>query len=152
MHSTDYDDTYPTCDDTYCTLCIYHDDLEPEKVNRLLGLDHTWSCKKGDPIFPKEPDKARRKTGAWLFRTEGIVNSKDSRRHVDWPLDTVEDKAETLAKMMEQGYSVRISCYWSSLHGHGGPTVSVVESKRLGRLGIELDFDVYFSFDEYEEA
>ena len=150
--SSKYDDSYPTCAETYATLCIYHEDLEPDRINRLLGLKYTWACKKGDPISLKEPDRAKRKVGAWLLRTEGILDSKDSRRHIDWLIDQIDEKAEILSEMIEQGYSIRISCYWVSKHGHGGPWVSVSECERLARLRIELDFDVYFSCEEDEES
>lgn len=38
-----------------------------------------------------------------------------------------------------------ISVYWDSEAGHGGPTLPPALLQRLGNLGIELWFDIYFS-------
>ncbi len=35
--------------------------------------------------------------------------------------------------------------YWSSLFGHGGPSLSAAQARALGDLDIDIDFDVYFS-------
>ena len=152
VNSLDYDDAYPTCEENYATLGIYHEDLDPENINKLLDLTYSWSCRKGDPIWNIHPEKGKRKLGTWLLRTEGIIDSKDCRRHIDWLLDQIEDKAEVLEKLRQSGYRIDVGCYWVSKHGQGGPTVSPAQSNRLARLKIELGFDVYFAFDEDEEC
>jgi len=42
--------------------------------------------------------------------------------------------------------------YWISKQGHGGPTISPAQSKRLAELDLELFFDFYGPFDESEDA
>ena len=71
-----------------------------------------------------------------------MIDSKDSRRHVDWLLDRVEIKADVISQLQQKGYSIRISCMWDSKHGHGGPTVSVEECERLAQIG-NGDIDHY---------
>ncbi|MHB8966988.1 MAG: DUF4279 domain-containing protein [Thermoleophilia bacterium] len=143
-----YDDSYETCAETYATLCIYHEDLDPEEINLILGLESSWSCRKGDPVSKKEPDRSQHRQGAWLLSTEGRIDSKDSRRHIVWLLGQVENKSEILTDLQNNSYEMRISCFWVSKHGHGGPIVSTEECERLSRLGIELYFDFYSGDDE----
>jgi len=143
-----YDDQYSTCDTTYATLRIFHEDLMPTEIDKLLGVQSTSSHKRGDIISPKHPNKGLRKQGGWFLESEGHVDSKDSRRHIDWLLDQVESKATTLQKLRSQGFKIDIDCYWTSANGHGGPTISPEQSKRLAGLEIELWFDVYFMGDD----
>ena len=42
----------------------------------------------------------------------------------------------------------QISCFWGSRCGHGGPTLSARQTRRLADLELELWFDVYFEGDE----
>ncbi len=143
-----YDDQYSTCDSTYATLRIFHESLVPDDINDLLGVSATSSQQRGDPISSKRPEKGERKVGGWFLESEGKVDSKDSRRHIDWLLDQVEGKGTVLEELRIKGYKIDISCYWDSASGHGGPTVSPAQSKQLADLGIELWFDVYFSGEE----
>lgn len=147
----EYDDSYPTCAETYATLCIYHEDLDPEEINRLLDIDFTWSCRKGDPVSERESERAKRKRGSWLLRTEGKIESKDSRRHIDWLLDRIEDKSKNIIDLQQKGYEISIGCYWAASHGEGGPTVSPEQSQRLANLNIELTFE-FADYADCEES
>jgi hypothetical protein len=62
---------------------------------------------------------------------------------VDWILGLHPGKDEALRRLQQQGHRMDIFCYWLSAEGHGGPTVSPTIMRRLGKLGIELGFDVY---------
>ncbi len=143
-----YNDQYSTCNSTYATLRLFHVDLQPKEIDSFLGINATSSHKCGDPISHKFSEKGKRKQGGWFLESEGRVESKDTRRHIDWLLDQIENKTTILKELQAKGYKIDISCYWDSANGHGGPTVSPAQSRRLADLGVELWFDVYFSGEE----
>jgi len=143
-----YNDQYATCRSTYATLRILHEDLDPDEISRLLGVTPSSSHRKSDPLSPRFPEKGRRKVGAWLLKSEGQVDSRDSRRHVDWLIDRLDGKAVVVRNLQSVGHTIDISCYWLSASGHGGPSVPPEQARRLADLGIELWFDVYFAGEE----
>jgi hypothetical protein len=71
------------------------------------------------------------------------VNSKDTRRHVDWILDQLLPKRdEILSLLQEPGCRMDIFCYWLS-KGSGGPILSPFQMAKLVQLDLEIGFDVY---------
>jgi hypothetical protein len=135
----EYSDDYPTCKAIYASLLIYHEDLDPEHISRRLSLTPSAAFVKGHSIGTTE--SAPR--GGWFLSTKGVVTSKDARRHVDWLLDRLEGRESELAVLRERGYEMSISCYWLSVEGHGGPTLSPPQMRRLSALELEIWFDMY---------
>jgi hypothetical protein len=121
-----YDDEYPTCARTYATLSIAN--IALDEVTKSLGIDTR---------------RASAKQKAWLLPTKDVVQSKDFRRHLDWLLDFVDKHRSQVRDLIARGAMIKISCYWLSASGHGGPMVSAAECQRLGDIGIGLDFDFY---------
>jgi len=143
--SATYNHDYATCVDTYATLCIYHDDLNPDAITKALGLEPSSSHRRGDVRNPKRPIPHR--TGAWLLSTEGAVTSRDVRFHIDWLLERLQSKQTALSRLKTDGYQLVISCYWLSARGHGGPMIDPEAMRSIGELGLQLSFDVYFHGD-----
>jgi Domain of unknown function (DUF4279) len=140
-----YDDEYATCEETYATLCLYRDDLNPETVTRELGLQptDTQTCNKARTSGTETEVLA---TGnGWFLESRDFVQSRDLRRHVDWVLDQVEPQAKALKRLKEGNYKAVISCFWVSAHWHGGPMLCPAQVSRLAALGLEVWFDFYFS-------
>ncbi len=134
-----YNDLYPTCEETYATLRIYPDALDPDEVTERLGVTPTKVQRVGDKRGSYTCD-----LNGWFLCSNGQVHSRDSRRHIDWILDQVESCAEELENIRKSGGRADISCSWLSASGHGGPTVSPHQSNRLAALGLDCWFDVYF--------
>lgn len=142
MKSSDqveYDDNYPTCKATYASFLLYHEDLEPDEVSRRLSLAPSAAFVKG----PAGSAGSRAPRGGWILSSKSTVDSKDTRRHVDWLLDRLEGRGSELAALRESGYEMSISCYWRSVEGHGGPTLSPPQMRRLLALELEIWFDMY---------
>lgn len=135
----EFDDEYPTCEETYATLRVFSDQLNPDEIAQLLGLEATDSFARGQPFGP---GRVRRNSG-WFLSTRNRVVSRDSRRHLAWLLDSLRLKAAPLKKLRETGAEIDISCYYLS-SGQGGPTMSAVQMAELGSLGLDLWWDVYF--------
>ena len=143
-HHTDYDDSYATCVDTHSTLRVFSDDLAPEEMTSLLQIEPTESFRKGDA---HSQDKLRRRANGWFFSTQKICDSKDTRRHIDAILSKLEGKQDAVGNMRRQGCRFDITSYWVST-GQGGPWLMPQQMLTLGRLGIGVWWDVYFSGED----
>ena len=140
-HHTDYDDSYATCVETYSTLRVLSDDVVPAEVTRVLQVEPTDSFQKGDT---HSRGKLRRKTNGWFYSTQKLCDSRDTRRHIDMILTALEGKEEAVASMQRQGCEFDITSYWVST-GQGGPWLMPQQMLKLGRLGLEVWWDIYFS-------
>jgi uncharacterized protein DUF4279 len=149
---SDYDDEYATCAETFVTLRILHPDLDPCVITAELGIEPSEAQKAGGVRRVGTGQPAAGGIGRWLLSSSGAVESRDVRRHLDWLLDRLEPKAEVLASLQSRGFRVDVPCYWLSATGQGGPTLSAASMARLGSLGLDVWFDVYFFDDGAPEA
>ena len=144
----EYDDEYATCARTYATLCVYPPaEVDPAEVTARLGLEPTSSQRRGElrpPPSRRAPPRAW-SCSAWFLTSDGAIESRDGRCHVDWLLDRVGHRALTLAELRTVGCETLLSCYWVSASGHGGPMLSPEQLGRLAECGLEVWFDVYFT-------
>jgi len=140
--STPYDDDYATCVKTFVWLRVMSESLEPDKVTIAIGIQPTRTQFRG-AVSLNAALKRPAKYSGWFLESTGHVNSRDTRRHLDWLLDKLQGKETYLAQLRDQGNLVDICCRWDS-QGQGGPTLDSVHLVRLGALGIEFWFDVYF--------
>ena len=128
------DEEHGPCLKTFATLCVYLPAGMPtETVSEALALAPS-SIQEGSGPLPR----------AWFLSTEGQVDSRDVRRHIDWILDRVAPSAQGLGGLQQQGARADIFCYWLSRNGHGGPTLSPRQTSALGMLQLDCGFDVYF--------
>lgn len=138
---TEYDDNYPTCIETYATLRVFGEAVELDDVSRMLASTPTRTQRKGQPL--REGAKTSAKLSGWFLETRAVIQSKDSRRHLDSLLDILKPKVLEIQEMQARGMEIDICCFWLSV-GQGGPTIGPEQSKVLGALGIEVWFDIYF--------
>ena len=136
-----YNDDYETCNETYVTLRLYSDSLFPQEITNFLGIEPSETIEKGieTNILTNEVINHN----AWFLTSENIINSKDSRRHIDYIADKLLPIREKLKILTSQGTQIDICCFWFSENGQGGPTLSPPQLSKLGELGIELWFDIY---------
>jgi Domain of unknown function (DUF4279) len=142
-----YDDDYPTCEETHATLRIYPGDIEPQTITERLRIEPSHWQRCGE-VPSGTKSKRPAKINGWFLGSKGHIQSRDSRRHIDWILDQIFPKAGAIHALQELGCRIDISCYWISKDGHGGPTISPSQMKRLGELNIELWFDIYGPYDD----
>lgn len=131
---------FPSCTRTYATLCIYHDSADPQKVTDSLQILPDRTQKVGELI-------RRGKTATvsgWFLGTKDIVKSKDMRAHIKWILNKLKVKKKELRKLSRLGYTMRISVFWESASGNGGPILDHEFIKLLSEFPLELDFDIWF--------
>src|SRR5689334_276822 len=107
----EYDDDYATCEKTYAGLRIFHGELDPDAVTRDLGIKPTNAFRKGEPMRPGARRSAIAKQGGWFLDTEGVVSSRDIRRHLDWLIDRLEPKRQVIEALQAAGYRMDVFCY-----------------------------------------
>lgn len=142
--TTEYIDDYPSCDYTDAAFRITGDDLDPEEISRQLGIEPSHSHRKGEPHIGRSGYDYEKpwSTGVWLVSSEDVVKSLDLRRHLDWVIGLVRDKADVLAAYRQRGFATDVLCYWVGGWILGiGPTISPDQMRALAALGLELIVD-----------
>jgi len=145
-----YDDECMSCKKTYSTLRLFSDTLTPARISSALGLEPTQSLVKGEPISAHVP-RARTQHG-WLLCTEHRVFSRDTRRHIDWLLEGLGSRPESLALLRSDEVSADIFTYWVSARGQGGPILSPPQLTKLAHFGLECIFDIYSAPNDEEQT
>jgi hypothetical protein len=135
----DYDDGYPTCAETYVTLCMYPQEMDPREISKKLGVEPSSIQIRGETRLGGQAAPIN----AWFLSSKGKVKSKDSRRHLDWILNQVVGKEKVLRAFFKKGTRANLSCFWRTKQGHGGPIQSPVQMGKIGKLGLELWYDFY---------
>ena len=143
----EYDDYYPTCKATSAAFRIMHPELEPDIISQQLALTPSWTWRKGT-VRGRRQVPAR--SGIWGFDTDGVITSRDLRRHLDWLLDHLDPHAAVLAELRAEGYQMDIFCLWCRLGGTGGPMLSPRNMARLAALGLTIGFE-FCAEDEDED-
>jgi len=138
--ATEYNDSFPTCVETFSTLRVFSDDMGPNEITEFLQIHPTKAFQKGDS---HNKGKLKRKANGWLYCTKNLSSSKDSRRHIDLILEALDGKADAVRKLHQKGCKIDITTYWLSV-GQGGPWLMPKQMLKLGALGIELWWDIYF--------
>lgn len=142
---TDYDNEYPSCLETRCELRVYPGNMHPDEVTRLLNIEPTQVNEAGKIIVNSLGRRRVVRNNGWFLSSEGSVDSKDLRRHLDWLLAKLHPSASALAYLQNMpGVTMTIDCVWWSASGHGGPTLWPEQMKIMAELGLECGFDVYF--------
>lgn len=134
------------------TLCIYHEDLDPELLTRRLGVAPTTSFRRGfqHPPHPRQrgPLSPPTRHGAWLLRVSEPPPKQveDQLRRL---LMLLAVEPEVWASVVAE-HRVRISI---GLHMSAWNRGFALSSRILGevaKLGVELDFGIYVYYDDDE--
>lgn len=133
----EYKDDYAACERTYATIRIYPRDMTPDEVSGILRLKPTKITLAGK--------EGRRSVNGWFLSSEGEIDSRDSRRHVDYILDRVESSSRGICGLQKLRAKIDICCFWVSSTGNGGPVISPKQMARLVRLNIDIWWDVWIS-------
>ena len=142
-----YNDEYSTCAYTHAWLRVMSEDLDPSYITKVLNIEPNKYHRKGD--IRSKKTKKEHITSGWFKSTKGILDSWDARRHIDYILEKIQGKENEIALFKEKGYLVDLCVRWDSNNGHGGPTLSPSQLIGLGKLDIEVWFDIYFAGDDF---
>ena len=143
--TTPIDNSYPSCDRTCAELRIYPTAISAAAVSSLLGLLPSELGEQGEVRQTSRGTTRTIKKTHWILSSEPCIVSKDLRVHLDWLLDLIEPKVDVLEELASMsGTKISIGCIWWSAMGHGGPTFWPEQLLRLGKLGVEVGFDIQF--------
>jgi hypothetical protein len=75
-------DDYPTCEETYVTLRVYHDVADPASVSAALQLEPSKIQRVGES-FERRGITRSHKLSGWFLCSKGRVESYDTVNHLD---------------------------------------------------------------------
>lgn len=125
-------------DSSSASLCFYAEDLDPDEITKILGVNATRSIKRGDR---RNSVAKPYKKGAWIYRVEGNAPSGPNEHLINL-LNSFSVKTE-IWEQLRKKYECRISI---GIHIYGwnrGFTLSPKALTQVNNTGIELDFDIY---------
>jgi hypothetical protein len=123
--------------------------MSPSRVTELLGVTPTSVTISGEGGISGAWSVRLGKSNVWVLSSEGLVASKDLRRHVDWILDTIYPSKSVLFRLQNMpDVKMDVSCVWWSRYGDGGPTLWPEQMSRLSELNLEISIACAFYGDE----
>jgi hypothetical protein len=128
-----------SCLETYATLRIFSDDLHPDRITEILGVQAT------DPA-PRDLERKyrpRREHHMWRWRSRTSVDSKNNLDHVASITALLSGKRSSLDELRSLGCEIDIINYWVS-SGDGGPGLDHASIAALNDLGLSISWDIYF--------
>lgn len=144
LFRTDVNSTYETCAECHATLSIYPGEMSPHEVGTLLGLRPTLQYAKGEDALSPWGKTFKVPLSSWLLSSQGNVDSKDLREHVQWLLDILRPVASGLESLRKiPGLDMHILCTWISRYGDGGPYLWPEQLQCMADLGLPCHFDFY---------
>ncbi len=140
---TPTNDNYETCDKTHVVLRVYSGRLHPSRVTELLGISPTKHVAAGEPGRVNSLGRAPvGKLNGWFLSSEGNVESKDTRRHLDWLIAKLQHSRDAIHRLQARpDIRMSVNCIWWSRHGDGGPTLWPEQMRALADLNLECSFD-----------
>lgn len=118
-------------------------DLEPQEVSRLLELEPTISHKRGDDRTGKAAKSSSEYSeGLWAWGPS-LAEIEPLAEHVRALVDVLEPKIAVLQHLRNLGLRMDIFIGIFGSDNNFGFTMSPELLEKLGRLDIDLDFDVY---------
>jgi hypothetical protein len=88
-------DGNPNCAETFASLQLFGDDLVPEEIGRLLGVQATESAPRGTRTVVPSGKTRIAPTGRWILETRGHISFTEAEHHVKWLLDHLDVAALT---------------------------------------------------------
>lgn len=136
----------PKPEDTRASLCIYKDELVPDKISELLDLKPTIAQTRGGQKFHSNNDECCKSAnvGGWVLSTHESVKNLNPQHHIQWLVDMISNRHSVIHKLQEEGYRIEIWVYWLATCSNASPTLSPELMRKLANLRIPIVFDVYF--------
>ena len=121
---------------------IGDDNLEPDKITKMLGVKPSYSHRKNDIIGTAV--NARYPSGQWRIESP-LPSRSEISDHLTAILDIVEPKHNQIKRLLKQGYliDIAVGCIYGSNKQSESFTLPSSLVQRLGKLGVEINFNIY---------
>lgn len=129
------------------TLRFVGDHLDPAMISCALGLQPTFSVRKGEAYRHGRRDREHiGTTGVWTLSSDVSVRSDRLQEHLDFIADLLlaqPGRLEAAAKIVEgSGIRVDVFCFWSG-PPESEPTIPDSFRRLVAQIGGEVDTDFY---------
>ncbi len=129
-------DEYSSCERTYVTLSFYHEKLHSDEVSKILIIKPTRTTEKNE--------LRKINKNAWFFSTQETVESRDVRKHLRFLFGILKNKENEFNFLRNEGWIIRIYCFWESTEGNGGPILDCKTMELLSMFKLDIHFDVWW--------
>lgn len=139
---------YDNCKIANITFGIRAQDLSPDYISQILGIEASHSFSRGD-YFNTSSGKKQRAFGVWQLRSENYLKSTNLEEHALFilnQLEAVHNKILTFLNNSE--YYVDIRIWWETSDSGGGFVMSSDVVRRLSLLCNEINFTFLGHFEE----
>lgn len=137
---TPIDVNYATCDYTYVVLIIYGDFFE---IKNKIDVIPSFQQTKGEVFTNSLGIQRVAPCSLWTLNSENIIQSKDSREHIDYILSIVYPYKDFFIEL-QNSHKMYMKCVWFSEDAVGsGPALWPEQMKILSELNLELSFSFY---------
>lgn len=119
------------------------DNLDPQNISKSLGITPSFAHKKGDFVKGASDKTAKRPSGLWGFESQ-LPRISEIEKQLTWILNRIEPKYSYIKKILRKRYrmDILVSRHYTA-DKQCGFTLPAKLVKRLGKLGIEINFDIY---------
>ncbi|PWM67616.1 MAG: hypothetical protein DBX67_07225 [Desulfovibrionaceae bacterium] len=155
---------YNTCSECRAAFRLYPGKINPDIITSILCIEPTEKRIRGEYIFTKRGNKRRIAHSVWFLVSDVEITSTDLRNHLMFivqkfglikniPLFLQKNMADyqrktdiDSTKKFNQIY-MGINCSWYPEYDHGGPILDISIMQELSQLNIQINFDIYFTYD-----
>lgn len=144
-YPTDYNPLWPTTSRVAAKLLVHSRIMGLDEISSALDLTPT-SAHPAAPHLPAGDRRRefRRTTNTWAFTSEDDVSSMDIRDHLDWLLERIGPRQDSLAAVRAGGKAQASIVVSYALLGTGGPSLWPKQMRRIADLDMELSFHLTY--------
>ena len=125
------------------SLLIYGEELEPEAITKLLGVQPSSTHCKGDQLHHSGPPLER---GVWIHDVEGFAPTEPETLMIELLSKLPED--QELWRQLTEEFDVRLCFVLWLGHWNSAFTISPELVSRIARLNVEITIDIYDDRDD----
>jgi uncharacterized protein DUF4279 len=129
------------------SFSIFSVALTHQEISERIGLQPTRTRAKGDPRGARRMDGSVITSIVWHDSAWHLVcplkSDKSLDQHIRWLLDTIEPRLPAINAISNECTLIRFFCGFSSEHGQGGFTLDAETLRRISKVGVKLDLDLY---------
>ena len=120
-------------------------DFIPDDITTKLGINPSYSFKRGDIKINSNGEKQVRKSSCWSLDSDNNELPPDNPiPHFEWLLSILEPVQEEMKEILvDKKVNARVSCFWITPDGRINMEAPPELFARLANLNVRIWFDIY---------